>query len=149
MMNRAKKHLQTLYRYEQRIARLNEQKRSLYDSYGFGSVDYSKDRVRSSPESDASFTRTVEKIADVEIKIDRLVDQLIDERETIIGQLEGLDNETFKELLYLRYVKYERFEKIATSMNYTYQWIRRLHGFALEEFERKYLRGKMTEVEHE
>ena len=135
-MNKAKRYLQTLYRYEQRIARLNDEKKSLYHSYGLGSVDYGKDRVRVSPESDASFTRIVEKIADVEIKID----QLIDERETIIGQLEGLDNETFKQLLYLRYVKYERFEKIATSMNYTYQWVRRLHGFALEEFERRYLK---------
>ena len=139
-MNKAKRYLQTLYRYEQRIARLNDEKKSLYHSYGLGSVDYGKDRVRVSPESDASFTRIVEKIADVEIKIDRMVDQLIDERETIIGQLEGLDNETFKQLLYLRYVKYERFEKIATSMNYTYQWVRRLHGFALEEFERRYLK---------
>ena len=139
-MNRAKKHLQTLYRYEQRIARLNEQKRSLYGSYGFGSVDYSKDRVRSSPESDASFTRIVEKIADVEIKIDRLVDQLIDEREVITEQIEGMENEAFKTLLYKRYVKYERFEQIATEMNYTYEWVRHLHGYALEEFERRYLK---------
>lgn len=42
-------------------------------------------------------------------------------------------------ILYKRYVEYKRLKTIADEMNYTYEYIRSMHGWALEEFSKKIL----------
>jgi len=36
----------------------------------------------------------------------------------------------------MRYVEYKKLEEIAVDLNFTYQYVRELHGHALQEFTR-------------
>lgn len=104
-----------------------------------GSIDYSKNRVQTSPSGDASFVNTVHKMIDLEQEINREIDFFIDEKHKIINQIQSLRNEKHIDILYKHYVEFKRLEVIAVEMNYTYQYTRELHGHALREFENKFL----------
>jgi len=64
--------------------------------------------------------------------------ELLKRKHKIIDQIQGLKRDNHITVLYKRYVEYKSLEKIADEMGYTYQHIRRLHGGALQAFERMY-----------
>ena len=64
----------------------------------------------------------------------------------IKGQIERLGNDTFSNLLFQRYVEGKSLEAIAVNMNYTYQHVRRVHGLALQAFEKQFAE-KIAEYE--
>lgn len=116
---------------------------------GNSSPVLSKDKVQTSGSGD-KMARTVDKYVDLEIEIDRLIDQYVDMRDKIIDQIHALNKAKYVELLYLKYVgrkgrdgrtHYLRLEEIAcimkksNGMPYTYEHIRSLHGEALKKFE--------------
>jgi hypothetical protein len=41
-------------------------------------------------------------------------------------------------ILFKKYVEFKRLEVIAVEMNYTYQYTKELHGYALADFQRTY-----------
>ena len=106
-----------------------------------GSFDYEKPRVKSSSSGDELLMK-VAAVADYEKKIDRAVDRYIDFRQKVTEQINSLEDERYIVLLsrmYLEYGKYRaKLEKVAESMNYSYDHMRRLHGEALMAFEEKY-----------
>ena len=107
-------------------------------STSVGCLDYAKERVQTSLPADAPFAKTVDRITDLEKEINREIDKFVDDRHKMINQIQGLQNAKHIEILYKRYVEFKRFEIIAVEMDYTYQYIRELHGYALQEFERAY-----------
>lgn len=98
-----------------------------------------KDTVQTSPEADPIGSALV-KYCELERTIDRMIDEFIDLKHKIIGEIQQLKDARMVELLYLRYIKYMRLEEIACTMRkndggtYTYEYIRRLHGYSLKEF---------------
>lgn len=72
-----------------------------------------------------------EKIWADKLRMETLKDQIID-------QIQSLDDERYIDLLFRRYVKYQKFEQIALDMSYDYVYIRELHGEALGAFEQEY-----------
>lgn len=72
-----------------------------------------------------------EKIWADKLKMETLKDQIID-------QIQSLEDERYIDLLFRRYVKYQKFEQIALDMSYDYVYIRELHGEALGAFEQEY-----------
>ena len=107
-------------------------------STSVGSVDYSKERVQTSPSQDAPFVRTISRIIDLEEEINREIDAFVDEKHLIINQIQGLKNSKHIEILYKHYVEFKRLEVVAVEMNFTYQYIVELHGYALKEFQSTY-----------
>lgn len=101
-----------------------------------GSMDYSRDRVQTSPEPDASYTHVVDHIADLQAEINREIDRYVDRKHRIINQIQGLEDHRYVDVLYKRYVEGKRLEVIAVESNYSYQYVRELHGRALLEFDR-------------
>ena len=56
----------------------------------------------------------------------------------IIGEIHNMKKPDHIRLLYKKYVENKRLELIAVEMNYTYQYVRELHRYALQEFETTY-----------
>lgn len=135
----AKEYLQNLKRLdtviEQKIKELDNLK---IMSTSIGSFDYSKERVQTSPDADAPFVKTVEKICILQDEINREIDQFVDKKHRIINQIQELSNPKYIDVLFRRYVEYKSFETIAVEMDLSYQYVIEIHGYALQEFE-KYL----------
>lgn len=101
-------------------------------------ISYDQDRVQTSPKGEAPFVHEIEKLADLEERIREDVQKYTDLKHTIIIQINGLENKTFVKILYRRYVVGESLCKIAADLDYSYDRVKHLHGYALKAFEYKY-----------
>ena len=96
-----------------------------------------EERVQTTPNFDKIGTAYC-KIEEMEEKLDKLIDEYVDKKNMIISQIDGIENETYYEILFARYIEKKTFEKIADEMTYSFRNVTRLHGRALQEFEKKY-----------
>lgn len=104
--------------------------------YGLSAV-VNEERVQKSPDFD-KMTGKVAKVLKIESKIDELIDEYVDKKNLIISQIDSMENEIYYEILFARYIEKKTFEKIADEMMYSWRQIIRLHGKALQEFEKIY-----------
>lgn len=93
-----------------------------------------KQDVVSTSSSNDRMSTTIAKIVDLEKEINAKVDTLIDRKAQVIRLLEKVRNPDYLKVLQLKYIEYESFEEIAAEMHYTYRWICKLHGRALQTF---------------
>lgn len=112
------------------IAQLRELSRSI-------SAQNKEERVQTSPNYDKIGTAYA-KIDDMERRLDKIIDEYVDKKEMITSQIESMEDEILYDILFSRYISKKTFEKIATKMGYSFKQITRLHGRALQEFEKKY-----------
>lgn len=96
-----------------------------------------EERVQSTPNVDKIGTAYC-KIESMEENIDKLIDEYADKKNEIISQIDGMEDEILYDILFSRYIARKTFEKIADNMNYSFRQTTRLHGKALQEFEKKY-----------
>lgn len=96
-----------------------------------------EERVQTTPNFDKIGTAYC-KIEEMEEKLDKLIDEYVDKKNLIISQIDKIENETYYEILFARYIEKKTFEKIADELTYSWRQIIRLHGRALQEFEKKY-----------
>lgn len=133
---KAKEYLQQLQRLDTMI---NQKIKELGDlrlmSKSVGGIDYSKERVQSSPSGDAPFVKPVLRMIELEQEINAEIDRFVDEKHEIINQIQALQNPKHIDILYKHYVEFKRLEIVAVEMNFTYQYIVELHGTALKEFQ--------------
>ena len=136
---KAKEYLQQLQRLDTVI---NQKIKELGDlrlkSRSTGSIDYSKERVQTSPSGDAPFVKLIGRIIELEEEINAEIDAFVDEKHRIINQIQGLQNSKYIEILYKHYVEFKRLEVVAVEMNFTYQYVVELHGYALKDFQTTY-----------
>lgn len=136
---RAKEYLQQLRRLDtvidQKIKELDDLK---VKSTCISSMDYSIERVQTSPSGGAPYVRTVSRMIDLNEEINRDIDDFVDRKHKIINEIQSLENTKHIQILFKKYVEYKTFEQISVEMNYTYQYIVLLHGYALKEFSQKY-----------
>lgn len=95
-------------------------------------IDYSTDRVQSSPNLDTM--AKVEKLVDLKSEILQENIHLLEKRREIVERIERIKEPKYVELLTLRYVYCMAHHKIAKEMNYIPEYIRRLHSEALSAF---------------
>ena len=105
-------------------------------AYGLSAIN-NEERVQSTPDFD-KMSGKIAKIVDMENKIDSLIDEYVDKKNLIVSQIDSIENETYYEILFSRYIAKKTFEKIADEMSYSWRQIIRLHGRALQEFEKIY-----------
>ena len=131
---KAKEYLQQLQRLDTVI---NQKIKEVHDlrlqAQSTGGIDYSKERVQSSPSGDAPFVKPICRIIDLEAEINAEIDRFVDEKHKIINQIQGLKNSDYISLLF------KRLEQICVEMNFSYDYIKHLHGYALKDFEDKIL----------
>ena len=135
-----KEYLQQIQKLDVMINQKIAEKFELRKFDGVSGIDYSGDKVQSSPKGDAPFTKSVERIIDLEKEIDDMIDQYVNLKDQIINEIQSLSNVTYIEILYKRYIKYKRLEVIAVELGYSYQYVRVMHGYALQEFEKAVLK---------
>lgn len=95
------------------------------------------DKVQTSPNKD-KLGSTVAKIVDLEKETDKLVNEFVDKRNHIIGQIDGMEDVDYYHILSLRYVTRDTFENISEKMGWSKRHVLRMHGQALLAFEKKY-----------
>lgn len=81
---------------------------------------------------------TIAKILDKETEIDMLVDSYIEKRDTIISQIDSMDDIDNYHILSMRYVGGLSFPKIATAAGWSLSQTKRLHNKALSAFDARY-----------
>lgn len=135
---KAKEHLSNLRTLKIKIDQKKEQLAELELLRGnVGSFDYSVERVQTSGTGNQVENDTIKLLMlESEIKDDMIAFEY--QKNEIICEIHGLKKSEHIILLYKRYVEFKRLEQIAVEMNYTYQYVRELHGYALQEFERTY-----------
>lgn len=132
----AKEYLVQLLILKKRIARAKQELAEVRElALCIGSFDYSKDPVKTSKKGD-NIEKSVIKIDEAERKLSRLICEYLETAGVIRRQIERIENETFKELLLMRYADGLKLEEISVKLGYSYNHVRHLHGLALLEFER-------------
>ena len=78
--------------------------------------------------------RLIAKVDKVERDILYEMSTLLDAKGRIVSQIESMKNEKHKDVLFKRYVMFERWEQIAVDMDISLRYVYKLHGSALKEF---------------
>ena len=68
--------------------------------------------------------------------IDKRIDKLYAVKNEILTAINTVADNTLRELLILRYIKFYTWEEIAVKMGYTFQWAHVLHKRALQNIEK-------------
>ena len=118
---------------QQRIEERKEMREKISILLG---IDYSKDRIQTMP---TSGNKQIEDLVDLENSLYILIRKEADLKHKIIGEIQELDNPVYIDLLYKRYVKFNKLRDIAEDMGYAYYYVCTLHGEALNEFQDKVL----------
>lgn len=98
-----------------------------------GAIRYDKERVQTSLSGDST-SSIVCKYIDLQKEINADIDHYVDVKNRIINEIHALSDIKFIKLLYMRYIEEKRLEQIAVELNYSYQYVRELHGYALNAF---------------
>lgn len=133
MIMTAKEYLYQAYRLDELIKSYQRELASLKElSLSIGSQDTSKDAVSVSKDNSASFTRIVDKIADLEAKINNEIEHYISVKNEIHSVIEAVEDNDEKLCLRYRYVEFMTWEQIADKMHYSVMQVTRIHGHALQ-----------------
>ncbi len=137
----AKEYLQQLHKADVIIKQRIQEKVDLRARLSsIGSFDYSKECVQTSLPGDALYAEKIARLIDLENEIDRRIDRYDELKHKIIGQLHELNNTDQIKVLYKRYVLGENFEQIAVDLNFSIRNVYKIHGYALQEFQKIHLK---------
>lgn len=94
-------------------------------------ASYSGVKVKEKSKKDKN---SVDYIIDLENQIDKSIVEFIKKEEKIISQIQSLENPLYLDIIFKRYVEFKPLEKIASEMDYSYNYIRRVHNTAVDYF---------------
>ena len=103
---------------------------------GLGAIRYDKLNVQSSPED--RMATYIDQIIDVERRELVLLNAYYTTYAQIRSQIDGMDNLLYQQVLGYRYLDGLSLVETANKMNYSYDYVRELHGRALQEFGKRY-----------
>lgn len=96
------------------------------------------DPVQTSKSGEAPYARTVEKLIDIDESLALRVGEYADTLAEMEAEIGRLENPVYVEVLTRRYLDFQRYERIAVDMHYSFDYVKNLHGKALRAFEEKY-----------
>ena len=133
----AKEHLQQVYAIQRKIKRLQDRREDLRaDLYSVKSPsDLPEIRVQTSLTGD-KMLELVAKVDELERGIIAEIDELTEKKQEIIAEIEKVPQENYRQLLFDRYILCQKWEQIALDRDKGVRWIYRLHGKALNTFEK-------------
>ena len=126
-----KEYLKEIKYKQQYLQRLRKRRASLHLDVSFGGIDYSSDRIQSTPKN--KLEEAMVKLSDRLERIDNNIAKVSIEIDDRISSIEKLSNDTYKSILFKRYVEDKSFEEISVEMGYVYNYTCNLHGDALSE----------------
>lgn len=111
---------------------------------GLKGITYDKDKVQTSPAN--AIEDAVSELVDLESRLAEVSHKYAEAARIRTNQILDMENAQYAELLYLRYVddgkngKGNTLDDVAEEMHYSFKYVRNLHGKALQEFGRLYLK---------
>lgn len=102
-----------------------------------GGIDYSAERVQTSPSGD-SLCKTVTNYVAFNNEINAEIDRFCDAKNLIIKQIRGLHNNYFNQILFKVYVQFKTVKQASKEMKKSYNYTVELHNKALVAFEETY-----------
>lgn len=144
-MGSAKEYLQKIKYYDNRIDAGLEELSRLEELVTRITPVLKQDVVSSSGSQD-KLGDTVAEIADLRTKINRDTDAFIDLKREALVLLAKVKNPTYYAILHKRHFEYKKWEQIAVEMNYGYRNVTKLHGRALQAFEKVLHEEHQTEA---
>lgn len=121
-----------------KVKKQQEYIQRLKDSLDIVGISYEEEKVQSSVEPD-KFAKIFSQIDEEEKILDLMKNTLIKTRVKIINQIQQLDNSKHKDILNLVYVDDKSLREAAQEMKFSYNYIKEVHLFALQAFEKKFL----------
>lgn len=139
-----------------RIRRLGDRIEELYNqASGLKGLAYDKDRVQVSQENqlekiwiqiEEASDKMKEVVAREKDTTQKRIDAIEKKIRNIEDQIDGIDRSEYAQILRMRYVDGKNLLQITLELKdpdggqrYAYDYIRHMHGWALLEFEKKYL----------
>lgn len=104
------------------------------------------ERVQSSGNKDRIASAVVRCI-DKESALIDMINEYNDLLEVITYQICELDNWNHKDILTKKYLENRNLLTVSEEMGYTYEWVREMHGRALQEFEKRFLKNLQKPTE--
>lgn len=77
------------------------------------------------------------KLADLETENSLDIEKLVEALAEIRRLIALVDDQTLRLILHKRYLCYQKWEQIAADLNYSWQWVHKMHGRALREILQK------------
>jgi len=124
-----KEYLKEIKYKQQYLQRLRKRRASLHLDVSFGGIDYSADRIQSTPKN--KLEEAMVKLSDRLERIDNDIAKVTLEIDDRVKSIEMLPNDTYKNILFKRYVEDKSFEEISVELQYAYNYTCTLHGDAL------------------
>ena len=115
----------------QDLERLNDMR---INACSTGGIDYSDERVQTSPSGD-SLCRQVTNYVAFDDEINAEIDRFVDAKNLIIKQIRGLHNNYFNQILFKVYVQFKSVKQASKEMKKSYNYTVELHNKALAAFE--------------
>lgn len=97
-----------------------------------GAIDYSKDRVQTSPQN--AQENRICKYVDLDAEINREIDEFVDIKHRVTKEIQELNVDYYIKILFKVYVQYKTVKDAANEIGLSYQYVRDLHKKALEAF---------------
>ena len=102
-----------------------------------GAIDYSAERVQTSPSGD-SLCKAVTNYVAFNDEINAEIDSFADAKEQIIKEIRGLRDKNYVQVLYKVYVQYKTVKQASKEMKNCYNYTVELRNKALAAFEKTY-----------
>lgn len=98
-----------------------------------GAIDYSKDRVQTTPHN--AQENRICKYVDLDAEINREIDEFVDIKHRVTKEIQELNVDYYIKILFKVYVQYKTVKDAADEIGLSYQYVRDLHKKALKAFE--------------
>lgn len=135
-MNKAKEYLSQIRTLDSQIRRRQQEVQELRESaMSMGGASLDANHIRTdSPDPDPLASK-VSRYVDLLNETNDMINDLVELKHRIIGQIQMLDDAKYMDVLWKRYVDLKTFDQIADEMNYSVRHITSIHGRALQMFE--------------
>lgn len=84
----------------------------------------------------------IARLVELKNKINAKIDETCREKQEVIDDIKKIKESSYRTILYERYINYRTFEEISTLLHYSYFHTCKLHGYALQEYEKMTSRDK-------
>ena len=137
-MSDPKEYLNQIRYTNQEIQSRVEERNELRQAVMIKTSSFQTDKVQESGTS--NFDDKYMKFIEVSEDINEQVDKIFDLRLRVSNEIDRLEKPEHRIILRMRYINLKTFEEIAVKMNYDIRQVTRLHGNALQEFEKNVLK---------
>ena len=110
----AKKYLQEIQRLEELLNQRLEELSSLKAMYGLRGCNLSE-KVQTSAKGDM-LESTVIKCVELQDKVNAMIDEFVDKKNKAITEIQSLDDKSYADILYKRYIRYFPIKQIANDL---------------------------------